>query len=84
MRGEFAHAFHGVPQMTNMFEGDNETPWLTPGELAALGFSINLLTLFGLVPTPVFYVALRTLTGQPPVPQTDHDPRWARRMDTIR
>src|SRR3982750_2546775 len=35
-------AFKGVPQMTNMFEGDNETPWLTPMELYALGFSMIL------------------------------------------
>ena len=29
-------AFKGVPQMTNMFEGDSKTPWLTPGELHGL------------------------------------------------
>jgi len=28
--------------MTNMFEGDNETPWLTPNELHRLGFSMIL------------------------------------------
>jgi len=35
-------AFPGVPQMTNMFEGDKETPWLTPKELYKLGFSMIL------------------------------------------
>jgi 2-methylisocitrate lyase-like PEP mutase family enzyme len=35
-------AFKGVPQMTNMFEGDSETPWLSPHELKALGFSMIL------------------------------------------
>jgi 2-methylisocitrate lyase-like PEP mutase family enzyme len=25
--------FKGTPRMTNMFEGDDETPWLTPKEL---------------------------------------------------
>jgi 2-methylisocitrate lyase-like PEP mutase family enzyme len=35
-------AFSGTPQMTNMFEGDSETPWLTPKELAQLGFSMIL------------------------------------------
>jgi 2-methylisocitrate lyase-like PEP mutase family enzyme len=34
--------FKGVPQMTNMFEGDQETPWLTPSELQSLGFSMIL------------------------------------------
>ena len=27
---EIGAAFKGVPQVTNMFEGDQETPWLTP------------------------------------------------------
>src|SRR5436190_5437744 len=34
--------FKGIPQMTNMFEGDNQTPWLTPTELSSLGFSMIL------------------------------------------
>lgn len=34
--------FRGIPQMTNTFEGDNETPWLTPMELYSLGFSMIL------------------------------------------
>ena len=34
--------FAGTPQMTNMFEGDAETPWLTPTELHQLGFSMIL------------------------------------------
>jgi 2-methylisocitrate lyase-like PEP mutase family enzyme len=29
-------AFRGEAQMTNMFEGDSETPWLTPKELSSL------------------------------------------------
>src|SRR5204863_9343777 len=48
-------AFHGVPQMTNMFEGDKETPWLTPGELAALGFSMILY------PTTLLFRVIRCL-----------------------
>ena len=28
----------GVPQTTNMFEGDDETPWLSPKDLGKLGF----------------------------------------------
>ena len=39
---EIGAAFKGIPQMTNMFEGDAETPWLTPMELASLGFSMIL------------------------------------------
>src|SRR5438874_10772076 len=39
---EIGAAFKGVPQMTNMFEGDNQTPWLTPMELFSLGFSMIL------------------------------------------
>ncbi len=42
------------------------------------------VTLFGLVLTPVFYVALRTLTGGFPVRNTDRDLKWAQRMDTLR
>ena len=34
--------FKGVPQVTNMFEGDKETPWLKPTELRDLGFSMIL------------------------------------------
>jgi 2-methylisocitrate lyase-like PEP mutase family enzyme len=48
-------AFHGVPQMTNMFEGDNETPWLTPEELHRLGFSMILY------PTSLLFRAVRTI-----------------------
>ena len=39
---QIGKTFHGVPQMTNMFEGDDETPWLTPKELSKLGFSMIL------------------------------------------
>ena len=39
---EIGAAFKGVPQMTNMFEGDDQTPWLTPMELSSLGFSMIL------------------------------------------
>jgi len=39
---EIGAAFKGVPQMTNMFEGDRQTPWLTPMELCTLGFSMIL------------------------------------------
>jgi 2-methylisocitrate lyase-like PEP mutase family enzyme len=39
---QIGKAFKGVPQMTNMFEGDDETPWLTPKELDSLGFSMIL------------------------------------------
>jgi 2-methylisocitrate lyase-like PEP mutase family enzyme len=48
-------AFRGVPQMTNMFEGDTETPWLTPGELSALGFSMILY------PTSLLFRAVRAI-----------------------
>jgi 2-methylisocitrate lyase-like PEP mutase family enzyme len=39
---EIGKALRGVPQMTNMFEGDKERPWLTPKELGKLGFSMIL------------------------------------------
>jgi 2-methylisocitrate lyase-like PEP mutase family enzyme len=48
-------AFKGVQQMTNMFEGDNETPWLTPKELHKLGFSMILY------PTTVLFRAVRAI-----------------------
>jgi 2-methylisocitrate lyase-like PEP mutase family enzyme len=48
-------AFKGVPQMTNMFEGDNETPWLTPMELYDLGFSMILY------PTSLLFRVVRTI-----------------------
>ena len=48
-------AFKGVPQMTNMFEGDNETPWLTPDELHTLGFSMILY------PTTLLFRAVRAI-----------------------
>jgi 2-methylisocitrate lyase-like PEP mutase family enzyme len=39
---QIGKALPGVPQMTNMFEGDKETPWVTPKELGKLGFSMIL------------------------------------------
>lgn len=48
-------AFPGVPQMTNMFEGDNETPWLTPKDLSKLGFSMILY------PTTLLFRVVRSL-----------------------
>ena len=41
--------------MTNMFEGDNQTPWLTPMELFSLGFSMILY------PTSVLFRITRTI-----------------------
>jgi 2-methylisocitrate lyase-like PEP mutase family enzyme len=41
--------------MTNMFEGDNETPWLTPKELHKLGFSMILY------PTSLLFPIVKTL-----------------------
>jgi 2-methylisocitrate lyase-like PEP mutase family enzyme len=52
---KIGHAFKGVPQMTNMFEGDNETPWLTPMELYTLGFSMILY------PTSLLFRVVRTI-----------------------
>lgn len=52
---QIGKAFHGVPQMTNMFEGDDETPWLTPKELAKLGFSMILY------PTTLLFRVVRSL-----------------------
>ena len=65
-------AFKGVPQMTNMFEGDNQTPWLTPMELSSLGFSMILY------PTSLLFRVVRAiergladlLQGKP-LPKTD-------------
>jgi 2-methylisocitrate lyase-like PEP mutase family enzyme len=48
-------AFKGMPQMTNMFEGDGETPWLTPKELDKLGFSMILY------PTTLLFQVVKTL-----------------------
>jgi len=48
-------AFNGVPQMTNMFEGDEQTPWLSPGELRDLGFSMILY------PTSLIFRAVRAI-----------------------
>ncbi len=47
--------FKGTPQLTNMFEGDDETPWLTPKELHALGFSMILY------PTTLLFQVVNTL-----------------------
>jgi len=47
--------FRGVPQMTNMFEGDTETPWLSPADLHALGFSMILY------PTTLLFRVVRAL-----------------------
>ena len=52
---QIGKAFHGVPQMTNMFEGDDETPWLTPKELSKLGFSMILY------PTTLLFRVVRSL-----------------------
>jgi 2-methylisocitrate lyase-like PEP mutase family enzyme len=52
---QIGKAFPGVPQMTNMFEGDNETPWLTPKELSKLGFSMILY------PTSLLFRVVRSL-----------------------
>jgi 2-methylisocitrate lyase-like PEP mutase family enzyme len=52
---QIGRAFKGVYQMTNMFEGDNETPWLTPKELYKLGFSMILY------PTTVLFRVVRTI-----------------------
>ena len=41
--------------MTNMFEGDAETPWLSPRELHALGFSMILY------PTTLLFRAVRAI-----------------------
>ena len=65
-------AFKGVPQMTNMFEGDNQTPWLTPMELSSLGFSMILY------PTSLLFRVVRAiergladLRQGKPLPKTD-------------
>ena len=48
-------AFKGVPQMTNIFEGDEQTPWLSPGDLRDLGFSMILY------PTSLIFRAVRAI-----------------------
>jgi len=52
---EIGKAFKGVPQMTNMFEGDNETPWSTPMELYRIGFSMILY------PTSLLFRVVRAI-----------------------
>jgi 2-methylisocitrate lyase-like PEP mutase family enzyme len=52
---QIGKAFRDVPQMTNMFEGDTETPWLTPKELSSLGFSMILY------PTTLLFRSVRAL-----------------------
>lgn len=52
---QIGKALPGVPQMTNMFEGDKETPWLTPKELGKLGFSMILY------PTTLLFRIVRSL-----------------------
>ena len=55
--GQIGKKFRGTPQMTNMFEGDDETPWLTPKELHQLGFSMILY------PTTLLFQVVKTLQG---------------------
>jgi 2-methylisocitrate lyase-like PEP mutase family enzyme len=52
---QIGKALPGVPQMTNMFEGDKETPWVTPKELGKLGFSMILY------PTTLLFRVVRCL-----------------------
>jgi 2-methylisocitrate lyase-like PEP mutase family enzyme len=52
---QIGSAFKGTPQMTNMFEGDEQTPWLTPMELHAMGFSMILY------PTSLLFRAVRAI-----------------------
>jgi len=52
---QIGKALGNVPQMTNMFEGDEETPWLTPSELHELGFSMILY------PTTILFRAVRAI-----------------------
>lgn len=52
---KIGETFPGVPQITNMFEGDTETPWLTPSELHQLGFSMILY------PTTILFRAVRAI-----------------------
>jgi 2-methylisocitrate lyase-like PEP mutase family enzyme len=52
---QIGSAFKGIPQMTNMFEGDDETPWLTPKELQKLGFSMILH------PTSLLFSIVKTM-----------------------
>jgi 2-methylisocitrate lyase-like PEP mutase family enzyme len=52
---QIAKALPGVPQMTNMFEGDKETPWVTPKDLGKLGFSMILY------PTTVLFRVVRAM-----------------------
>lgn len=54
---QIGKCFKGTPQMTNMFEGDNETPWLTPKELNHLGFSMILY------PTTLLFQVVSALEG---------------------
>jgi 2-methylisocitrate lyase-like PEP mutase family enzyme len=52
---QIGSTFKGTPQVTNMFEGDDETPWLTPRELHRLGFSMILY------PTTLLFQVVKTL-----------------------
>jgi 2-methylisocitrate lyase-like PEP mutase family enzyme len=52
---KIGNAFKGTPQMTNMFDGDHRTPWLTPMELHRLGFSMILY------PTSLLFRAVRAI-----------------------
>jgi len=52
---QIGKAFKGVPQATNMFEGDDETPWVTPAELHELGFSMILY------PTSLLFRAVKAI-----------------------
>jgi 2-methylisocitrate lyase-like PEP mutase family enzyme len=52
---QIGRAFKGAQQMTNMFEGDNQTPWLTPKELHKIGFSMILY------PTTLLFRAVRAI-----------------------
>lgn len=52
---QIGKSLKGVPQMTNMFEGDDETPWLTPRELHNLGFDMILY------PTTLLFRLVRTM-----------------------
>jgi 2-methylisocitrate lyase-like PEP mutase family enzyme len=52
---QIGEALGDVRQMTNMFEGDEETPWLTPSELHELGFSMILY------PTTIVFRVVRAI-----------------------
>ena len=52
---QIGRTFKGAQQVTNMFEGDKETPWLTPKELHKLGFSMILY------PTTLLFQVVRAI-----------------------